>query len=60
MIIRTTGRILLFEAIMLLLPLITSFIYNENTWPYFLASIGVLLIFGGIMTITPIKDTKIL
>jgi trk system potassium uptake protein len=59
MVLRTTGRILLFEAIMLLLPLTTSVIYKEDTWAHFFASILVILIVGGFMSTTPTKDKKI-
>ena len=59
MVLRTTGRILLFEAIMLLLPLITSLMYKEDTWTYFFASILVVLVVGGFMSTTPTKDKRI-
>jgi trk system potassium uptake protein len=59
MVLRTTGKILLFEAVMLVLPLITSLIYKESTWTYFLASIAIILVVGGFMASTPTKDTRI-
>ena len=59
MVLRTIGKILLFEAAMLMLPLITSLIYKENTWTYFLATISVILIVGGFMASTPTKDKRI-
>jgi trk system potassium uptake protein len=59
MVLRTTGKILLFEAVMLVLPIITSLIYKESTWTYFLASIAIILVVGGFMASTPTKDTRI-
>jgi trk system potassium uptake protein len=59
LVLKTAGKILLFEAIMMVLPLITSLIYKESTWAYFLISIAIILIVGATMAKTPVKDTRI-
>lgn len=47
MILFTTGRIVLFEALMLLLPAVVSLIYGESCFYAFLIAIGISLAAGG-------------
>ncbi|MBQ8345745.1 MAG: TrkH family potassium uptake protein [Clostridia bacterium] len=53
------GWILLFEAGFLLVPLITSVIYWEDTFFSILASIGLCIIFGLLLTFPRAKKTAI-
>jgi len=46
MVFSTLGKMLLCEAVMLLLPLVVSLIYQENTWWAFLATSGILTVCG--------------
>ncbi|MBQ5590825.1 MAG: TrkH family potassium uptake protein [Clostridia bacterium] len=48
MVLNLVGKMVLTEAILLLLPLIVSIIYNNNSTIPFLITIGVALIIGGL------------
>ena len=56
MILNTLGKILFIEAILLILPLIVSLIYQENTYMSFIITIGILLIVSCILLL--IKPKK--
>lgn len=58
-ILKTTGKIILFEALLLCLPLVVSLIYKENTYSYFISSIIICICIGGILSVTPTKENKI-
>lgn len=60
MILFTTGRIVLFEAIMLCLPAIVSLIYGESCFYAFLIAMGVsLAVGGGLWLFSKPKDSVI-
>ena len=50
-IFKTLGRILWVEAILMLIPLIVSFIYKENTYLSFLIPIGSLALVGFLLSL---------
>ncbi|SCH64882.1 Trk system potassium uptake protein trkG [uncultured Clostridium sp.] len=58
-VLKTTGKIVLFEALLLCLPLGVSFIYNEDAYTYFIQSILICIAIGSILVIIPTKEHKI-
>ena len=59
MILRTLGNILVFEGIILVLPLLVSLIYKENKAIYFLITIVIALAIGGALSKLKTKDKRI-
>lgn len=60
MVFHLSGQMLLIEAVLLVLPLMTAIIYRESCAWAFLLTIGVALIFGAaIMLVSKPKDTVI-
>ena len=59
MILRTLGNILVFEGIILVLPLLVSLIYKENKAIYFLITIVIALAIGGALSKLKTKDKHI-
>lgn len=59
MILHTLGKILIVEAILMLLPLLVSVGYKEGTYYSFLITISLLLVFGFLLSIKRPKETKI-
>ena len=55
-VLKTIGKILCIEAILLMLPLIVSFIYQDNNHFAFLITIGVLILVG--LPLVGIKANK--
>ena len=55
-VLKTIGKILCIEAILLMLPLIVSFIYQDNNQFAFLITIGVLALVG--LPLVNIKANK--
>ncbi len=59
MIKKTFGWLLIFEAIFMTLPLITAVIYKESEFKYFLISIGICILVGGLFLIGKPKSTTL-
>ncbi len=59
MIFYTIGQLLKIEALLMLLPLITSIIYQEEAYSSFLITIGILLLVGFLLSIRKPKKTVI-
>ncbi len=59
MVLKTLGKVLLLEAILLLLPMIVGFIYGENTYLNYLIPIGALLVLGLPLVMLKADDTAI-
>lgn len=45
------GLVLLIEGALLLLPTAVALIYREESWKYFIITVGVCLVLGGLMTL---------
>ncbi|MGL5694478.1 MAG: TrkH family potassium uptake protein [Peptostreptococcaceae bacterium] len=58
-VLKNTGKIVLFESLFLFIPLIVSVIYKENTYEYFIKSILISIFIGVILTLVPSKEQKI-
>ena len=52
MVFYTVGKMVCWEAIMLVLPLIVSFIYGDGSWSAIVATIAIALALGGLLTLT--------
>ena len=59
MVFYTIGQLLKIEALLMILPLIVSIIYQENTYGYFLVAIIALLLLGFLLSIKKPKKTII-
>lgn len=59
MVLKTIGKLLKVEAILLILPLIVSFIYNEGTFLSFLIPIALLALTGSLLSSLQPKRTNI-
>ncbi len=59
MVLKTIGKLLKVEAILLILPLIISFIYNEGSFLSFLIPIVLLAIIGSLLSSLQPKKTNI-
>ena len=59
MILRTLGNILLFEGIIMVLPLLVSLIYKERKAMYFIITIAVALAVGGFLSNLKTEDKRI-
>jgi trk system potassium uptake protein TrkH len=55
-----TGKIILSEALMLILPLIVSLIYGEKCYISFLITIAIAIVLGGLLTLTTKKRSQII
>ena len=55
LVFRMTGRIVLLEAGLLLLPLLVSLLYADGCALYFLATIGICLAVGGLLQLPRLK-----
>ena len=51
MVFYTTGQIILFEALMLILPTIVSFIYAEDCGYSFLLTMAIAAVLGGLLVL---------
>ena len=51
MVFYTTGKILIIEGLLMLLPLLVSIIYGESSWLSFVIAIAAALIFGTLLSI---------
>ena len=58
-VLKTTGKIVLLESALLILPLFISIYYNENTQIYFIKSILISLCVGLLLSLIPTKGNKI-
>lgn len=58
-VLKTTGKIILFESLLLFFPLLVSLIYHENTQIYFIKSIIISICIGLILALIPAKEHKI-
>ena len=58
-VLKTTGKIILLESALLILPLVISIYYNENTQIYFIKSILISLGIGLFLSLIPGKGNKI-
>ena len=58
-VLKTTGKIILLESALLILPLVISIYYNENTQIYFIKSILISLGVGLFLSLIPGKGNKI-
>ena len=58
-VLKTTGKIILLESALLILPLFISIYYNENTQIYFIKSILISLGVGLFLSFIPGKGNKI-
>lgn len=59
MILNVLGKILLVEALLMCLPLIVGFVYNENTWLGFVIPISCLVAAGVPIVVFKPKDSTI-
>ncbi len=59
MVFRSIGRLLIGEALLMLLPTVVSLIYKEHIEYVFLIVIGLLLVTGLIMSVPKIENRKI-
>ena len=58
-VLKTTGKIILLESALLILPLFVSIYYKENTQIYFIKSILISLVIGLFLSLIPKKHNKI-
>ena len=59
MIIHVLGQILLIEAALMLLPCITALCFGEAQIKYFLVTMGLLALTGGLFILLPVTDRRI-
>lgn len=60
MVFNICGQMMVIEAVLFLLPLVTSVIYGESCGWAFLTSIGVALLLGGLMMLLSKPDTTVI
>ncbi|MGL5330931.1 MAG: TrkH family potassium uptake protein [Peptostreptococcaceae bacterium] len=58
-ILKNTGKIIILESLLLLIPLLVSLIYKETTYEYFIKSMLIAIGVGTILILIPIEEEKI-
>ena len=59
LILKTTGKIILFEALLLCLPLMVSLFYKDGSYIYFIKSIIITACVGILLFLIPSKEHRI-